>query len=109
MIYTFINDIQTWIENIGIDQQYVQILKMIIIIAVILFLALIADLITKKVLIGSIHRIVKKSKTKWDDILVQKKVIHRIAHFAPALVIYYASNISLEKYPDILNVVESGI
>ena len=109
MIYTFINDIQTWIENIGIDQQYVQILKMIIIIAVILFLALIADLITKKVLIGSIQRIVKKSKTKWDDILVQKKVIHRIAHFAPALVIYYASNISLEKYPDILNVVESGI
>ncbi|MCP4703163.1 MAG: mechanosensitive ion channel family protein, partial [candidate division Zixibacteria bacterium] len=33
------------------------------------------------------------SRTKWDDILAERKVFDRLSHIAPALVIYYMANI----------------
>jgi miniconductance mechanosensitive channel len=109
MLYTLLNDIQEWIEKLDIATKYTPIIKVVIIISVIIVLAYLADFITKKVLITSIQKIVKKSKTKWDDILIQRRVIKRIAHFAPALVIYYATQLSLEEYPQVVEVIESGI
>ena len=50
-------------------------------------------MIAKKVLLAAIHSFVRKSKTDWDDILVEKKVFSRLSHFAPAMVIYSTASL----------------
>ena len=60
------------------------------IIVITIGLALLADFVTKKILIAAITNLAKKSKNTWDDIFVKRKVFNRLAHLAPAIIIYYS-------------------
>jgi len=51
-------------------------------------LAFLADIIVKKIIVSSITRLAHRSKNKWDDVFVKQKVFNRLAHLAPALIIY---------------------
>jgi len=53
-------------------------------------LAILADFIVKRIIISGIHRIARKSKNKWDDIFVERRVFNRLAHLAPAIIVFYA-------------------
>jgi miniconductance mechanosensitive channel len=53
----------------------------------ILILSLVADLLTKRILLAILTRIIRRTKTNWDDALLERKVLHRLAHLAPAMVI----------------------
>jgi miniconductance mechanosensitive channel len=53
-------------------------------------LALLADFVVKRIIIASITGLVRRSKNDWDDIFVERRVFNRLAHLAPAVVIYYA-------------------
>ncbi|MDY6935570.1 MAG: mechanosensitive ion channel family protein [Spirochaetota bacterium] len=44
--------------------------------------------ITKKFLFHWLSRLIQKSKTEWDDLLLDKAVLRRIAYIAPILVVY---------------------
>lgn len=103
------DNFQTWLEQLGLTTDAANFLKIGSTIIFIILAAYIAHLIISKILIVSIHRIVKKSKTKWDDYLVKRKVIHRLAHLAPALIIYYASKLTLTDSPELLSVINTGI
>lgn len=50
-------------------------------------LALVVYLVVKKVLISGVHKIVQKTKTDVDDILLNEAILKRIAYVAPILVI----------------------
>jgi miniconductance mechanosensitive channel len=63
-----------------------------IIIAVIL-LSVIANYIAKRVLLVGVSRIIKRTKTAWDDVLLENKVFTRLSHIAPALVIYFSATV----------------
>ncbi len=59
-----------------------------------LFLAAwLSDRLTKQVLLRGITRLVRASPMRWDDALLDRGVISRLAHVVPALVIY--SGVSL--------------
>ena len=45
--------------------------------------------IARRILVASIRAVAARSSVKWDDHLVDAKLFIRIAHLAPALVIYY--------------------
>jgi len=60
------------------------------IILITIILALLADYIVKRIIIGSIARLVKRSKNDWDDVFVEQKVFNRLAHLAPALIVFYS-------------------
>ena len=53
-----------------------------------LALALLADWITRRVLLRMIHRAVQASVTQYDDALLGRGVITRLVHVVPALVIF---------------------
>ncbi len=66
---------------------------------VLFVLSVILYFIFKKVLLYSIVRIIKKSKSTYDDFFVSRRVFHRLAHLAPALVIYFFDNSFYEPFP----------
>jgi miniconductance mechanosensitive channel len=53
-----------------------------------LLVAWLADLVTQRVLVRVLARVVRASPMKWDDALLERGVIQRLAHVVPALVIY---------------------
>ncbi len=71
-----------FISRYGISSQ----LSYFLIISII-FLSIIIDIIAKKVILNLTSKSVKRSKVKWDDVLFQEKVFHRLSHITPALVI----------------------
>lgn len=68
----------------------------------ILVFAWVADMVTRRIIMVVITRMVAKTKTLWDDILLEKKVLNKLAHLAPALVLWYSTGHVLIQYPVIM-------
>jgi len=83
-------------------QQATPIVKDLIILAILLVLAFIANYLAKKFILKLVHHFAAKSSTNWDDVLVKRKFFRRLSHFAPALVIYLMSSIVFENDTAIL-------
>ncbi|KXH78544.1 mechanosensitive ion channel family protein [Sporosarcina sp. HYO08] len=73
----------------GMNSAWVDYLSIAIMITVITSICIIANFITKKVVIRLITHILKKNNFKWDNILLERQVFHKLSHFVPALIIYY--------------------
>ncbi|WNS73640.1 mechanosensitive ion channel family protein [Bacillus sp. DTU_2020_1000418_1_SI_GHA_SEK_038] len=60
----------------------------------VLFIALIcimANFITKKVVIRIITHIVNNTKFEWDNIILERQVFRKLSHIVPAIIIYHFS------------------
>jgi len=57
----------------------------------ILLLAWLANNLTRRYILKVISRVVTQTKFTWDDIIFERKVFRRLAHVAPAVVIYYGA------------------
>src|SRR5690554_8235602 len=53
--------------------------------------------ITKKVLLYYTIKLVQKTKTKYDDYLITRKVFHRFSQLAPGLVIYLFNDVFFSR------------
>jgi miniconductance mechanosensitive channel len=95
-----------WLMNEGISEYWAIILQSAIAAIVVIFVAWLSDLIAKKILITIITKLVRKTKTNWDDILLERKVFNKISHFAPAFIIY--SSASLIDQESWANFVQNG-
>jgi miniconductance mechanosensitive channel len=96
--YQMLENLETWLLNNGINETFAQLLKVAISLATIAIIALLADYIVRKIILVFVARIAKKTETEWDDILVERKFFHKLAHFAPAVVIYSTIHIALYDY-----------
>jgi len=62
----------------------------------VLVLSFITYLITKYVLMKVILQLSKKTKTLWDDKLIERKVFNNLSYIIPLIIIYYAAGL----FPD---------
>ncbi|OFY26841.1 MAG: hypothetical protein A2275_18935 [Bacteroidetes bacterium RIFOXYA12_FULL_35_11] len=98
---------RNWLLEIGVPAKIVHFAEFGILIGVLIVLSIIANFLAKKIILSVVRALVKKSKNKWDDILLERKVFHRLSHFAPALIIYTFSYI-LSDYPMWMALVQKG-
>jgi miniconductance mechanosensitive channel len=54
---------------------------------ILIVVAIVADLVTKRLLLAGTRQLVKRSRTGWDDALVEQNVFGRLAQIVPALII----------------------
>lgn len=83
--------IQKWLISQGLSDFYSYYGSYIILAVIVILISWLFNFIAKKVILAVVTYLVKQSKTKWDDILLERKVFVRLSHFVPALVIYYSS------------------
>ncbi len=84
------NLIVNFLKSIGLSEFYAGIGSKVVLIATVILISVMVDLIAKKILLSVIKEIVHKTKTNWDDILVERGLFDRLAHIAPVLIIYYS-------------------
>ncbi|RCU45180.1 MULTISPECIES: mechanosensitive ion channel family protein [Corallincola] len=56
-----------------------------LLITLLLLIAVVADLMTRRILLKAVRQVIKRSPMKWDDLLVDFKVMEHLAHLAPAV------------------------
>lgn len=90
MIERWINWYLDLLNRTSMSEGLVILIENVTIIVMTILLALLADYVVKRLIIATINRIARKSKNNWDDIFVERKVFNRLAHLAPAIIVYYA-------------------
>jgi miniconductance mechanosensitive channel len=58
---------------------------------VVLIISFVAYLLTKYVLMRVILQLSKKTKTLWDDMLIERKVFNNLSYIIPLVIIYYSA------------------
>jgi len=101
---TINNLLSNWLKKllIGIEipQDAIAYLIIVIDLIVLFVICYVVYLITKKILLRIVTNFVKKTKVKWDDILLKEKVFNSIAHIAPVLVLRYFIPYVFREFPE---------
>lgn len=75
------------------DTEWAIILSYSIVSAVILAACIVANWITKKIVLRIITLFITKNRIDWDDKLVERQVFQKLSHIVPAIIIYYGANV----------------
>jgi miniconductance mechanosensitive channel len=98
----FSTDPSVWLKDMfidaGLSYSMASFLSTITVVFGVALLSWLSNLIAKTIILKIVTRIVKKSKSQWDDIFLEQKVFTRLSHFAPALVIWFMSGWALKHY-----------
>jgi miniconductance mechanosensitive channel len=78
-----------YFQTLGLDTFYSELVVTLILVICLLIAGFIIDRLARLVLLQSFTSLARRSKTDWDDILVEKRVFSAIAHLAPILFIFY--------------------
>jgi miniconductance mechanosensitive channel len=98
----FSKDPGVWLKDLfidaGLSYSLSSFFSTIALVGIVILLSWLSNIIAKAIIRYVIIRVVKKSKSKWDDIIYEHKIFTRLSHFAPALVIYFMSGWGLKSY-----------
>jgi miniconductance mechanosensitive channel len=100
--------IEKWLIGNGWGLKLSEITSVIIVLAAIIIISWLCDFLTKRILLGTLKRVILKTKTLWDDILLKKKLFNRIAHFAPAIIIYSTIKYAFPEMDIVTNLIEKA-
>ncbi|PRZ00377.1 mechanosensitive ion channel family protein [Marinilabilia salmonicolor] len=81
------------LELLNLSEFWTEVLLFGVSAVIMLLLSWLSFVVVRRVLIFSIIKMVRKTKSKIDDYLVHRKVFHRLAHLAPVIVIYFLSDL----------------
>lgn len=87
MDYDINAKIEEYLIEWGVPTDTAQVLDVILLIALLGIVCIIADFLTRRVFLSTIQRLASKTKSDWDDVLVDKKVFNYLAHLAPAAIV----------------------
>ena len=74
----------------GIGATLAQPLATIGLLTVALLVAWVVDFVAKRIILRLVKGVARRTKTRWDNAMVDARVFDRLAHLAPALVVYGA-------------------
>ncbi|RMH05504.1 MAG: mechanosensitive ion channel family protein [Planctomycetota bacterium] len=83
--------LQTWFPNLaggGAETLARGILAVLVLVA-----AWLVNALAKRVILRLLRGFVLRTAVRWDDLLVEHRVFHRLSHLAPALVIHFSAGL----------------
>jgi miniconductance mechanosensitive channel len=87
-VFTSLHALQDWLTPLGLNETAATYLIDFLELLLLGLVAYLADLIVKRVLLGVVTRFASRTRTDWDDLLIQRKLFRRISQFAPAILIW---------------------
>lgn len=81
--------IRDWLLQFNMDPDTVTTLTYIVMSVLIILLCVVANLVTKKIVLKILAHVIKKNRFTWDDKLLERKVFQRLSHLVPAMIIFH--------------------
>ena len=98
-----------WIQTFPYLVPYQALILAIVNTTLIIVLAVIAYLITKRLIVSLIKALIIKSQSTVDDILLKRKVFDRLSMLVPIFIVYKLIPSALSAYPAMATVVSAAI
>jgi len=101
--------ISSWLESLKLDPAFAQILGVIGAILYLAILALLANLLAKRLIAGVVHPLIGRTAIAWDDLLIEEKVIVRFSHVVPAAIIHMVAPLQFDNHPGLLSTLQTAL
>ncbi len=98
-----------YLIDLGLSESTAGYLNAAALLIALLIAALLLDFIIKRIIIGFFARFAGKTKTNFDDLLIQNKVPRNIAHIIPLILVLEFIPQVLIDYPYVENLIEKGL
>ena len=92
----------------GIAPEWAHFLVHLLAIAFIALMAFIAHSLARGPVLKAIFAVIRRTDTSWDDALIEKRVLHRLAHLVPGLVIYRIAPVLLSDSSRLTSLAHMG-
>lgn len=107
-ISNLIGNLEQSFINLGLSDNLSVLLRTIIVVLIVLFLSILADIVSKRLLVSGIRQIIRRTQTDRDDILLRRKVFNRLSHLVPAIILFYTADFAFGDYPVFANLVKGA-
>ncbi len=67
-------------------------------VVVIIILCIVADFVARRIIVSCVARIIGRTRTSWDDAILERKVFNKLSHLAPGVVVYLMASEALTGY-----------
>lgn len=101
--------IQNWLMDYGVNDRLTIYIAYAVAVTAMLLLAALVDFVAKRIILSAIARVISRSKSKWDDVILRQRTLNRLAHLAPALVIYMLTPIAMEGLDLVVALIRGGL
>ena len=105
----FLFDIQKLLQQWGFTTYQAHTVNIAFGVFFIFLLAFLSDVITRRIIVMVIARLVARTKTIWDDILLERRVFNRLSHLAPAIILWYSVGFVLAGYPVVMAITQKAL
>lgn len=90
--------IENWLVEQSLGATTALVLARIIAYFFVISLSVLANFVAKRLILSVVESLISRSRTSWDDALVQRRVFSKLSHLVPALVLYTGMPLALEGY-----------
>ena len=98
-----------WLANQNVDERYIEWVALGIDVVLLALLSLLADFISRRILVSIIHAAVKRTKATWDDYFFEQKVFKGLAHLVPAAIVFNSLAYILSDVPRMIPYFEKAV
>jgi len=88
--------LQNWLSGQGLNESLAFFMARSVAVVAVLILAITANFVARRYILSALTHIINKTKSNWDDAVLRQGVLERVAHLAPALVLFVFTPIALE-------------
>ncbi len=101
------SSLDSLLKQTGLNDKVIEYIQVALFSIIAIVLARIAHFIAKKYLVKTVERFMEKTKSKYDDFFVKRKLIKRAALLVPAMVLYIFIDLIFKPYPQIYTVLHN--
>jgi miniconductance mechanosensitive channel len=105
--------VEQWVRLAGVKESAIEASTTLVLLCAVLALAWVVDFVVRKILLRFAAALAKRTRSKWDDKLLEHRTFHRGAHIAGALVVYALAPAIFANWPTlnaiIRNVLEAYV
>jgi miniconductance mechanosensitive channel len=102
-----VNALKTWLHDQGLGGSQADVLYALLAGAGVLVLCVVVNFIAKQIILRGVHAVIRRSEVTWDDAFIKRRVLVRLSHLAPALVIHATAPVAFGDYPSVVTTVKS--
>lgn len=92
--------IEAWLLSIGVDAEMTQAIKMVILVLAMLLISGIFWFVGQQFINRVVAKLAKRTKTNFDDYLVEKGFFNKLGHIIPIVMISALAPVVFTDYPD---------
>ena len=101
--------LNTWLLDNGINESLAFYFARGVAIVGVLLLSFVANFVAKRYIVSALTHIISRSKSRWDDAVLRQRTLNRMAHLAPAIVIFVLTPIALQGLDTAIAIIRDAL